>query len=142
MNLAYHPDRFDHARLAEEVLHANPILHEKIMAACDMEESQVPRALSEVIRFLNLIAVSETMLTPSKVLDRVWHEFILCTRAYGSFCERNFGRMIHHDPGGPAEKHREQFRRTVRLYREHFGAPEPSIWGAAAASDCGSCEGE
>jgi hypothetical protein len=142
MNLAYHPDRFDHARLAEDVLRAHPVLYEKIGAACDIEESQVARSLTEVIRFLNLIAMSDTMLTPSVLIDLAWHEFILCTRAYGNFCERHFGRMIHHHPGGLAEKNREQFRRTLELYREHFGTPEPGIWGGAkvpAASECGNC---
>ena len=96
MNVVYRPDRFDHAQLAKDVLQANPVLYTKISAACEIEEFQVPQSLTEVIRFLNLIAVSETVLTPSKFLDHVWHEFILCTRAYWSFCERNFGRMIHH----------------------------------------------
>ena len=145
MNLAYHPDRFDHAQLAKDVLQANPVLYTKISVACEIEEFQVPQSLTEVIRFLNLIAVSETVLTPSKFLDHVWHEFILCTRAYWSFCERKFGRMIHHHPGGSEEKNREQFRRTLELYREHFGAPEPCFWECAAlpgASDCGGCDAD
>ncbi|MCZ4279663.1 hypothetical protein O4H49_02660 [Kiloniella laminariae] len=35
---------------------------------------------------------------PSQVVDVAWHEFILFTRDYGEFCERAFGRFLHHTP--------------------------------------------
>ncbi|MBK8768329.1 MAG: hypothetical protein IPM01_28595 [Burkholderiaceae bacterium] len=35
---------------------------------------------------------------PSQVTDDLWHEFILHTRAYQTFCERAFGRFFHHTP--------------------------------------------
>ena len=35
---------------------------------------------------------------PSQVVDDLWHEFILCTRNYDSFCTRAFGRFLHHTP--------------------------------------------
>jgi hypothetical protein len=35
---------------------------------------------------------------PSKVVDALWHEFILYTRGYESFCRRAFGRLLHHTP--------------------------------------------
>ena len=35
---------------------------------------------------------------PSQVADDLWHEFILYTRDYGRFCDRAFGRFLHHTP--------------------------------------------
>ena len=35
---------------------------------------------------------------PSKAVDAAWHAFILDTRAYGRFCHRAFGRLLHHTP--------------------------------------------
>lgn len=35
---------------------------------------------------------------PSQVVDDMWHEFILYTRAYEQFCRRAFGHMLHHTP--------------------------------------------
>ena len=35
---------------------------------------------------------------PSKVVDTLWHEFILHTRGYEAFCRQAFGRMLHHTP--------------------------------------------
>lgn len=31
-------------------------------------------------------------------LDLIWHQFILHTRLYQDFCEREFGEFLHHDP--------------------------------------------
>lgn len=35
---------------------------------------------------------------PSQVVDDLWHEFILHTRAYDEFCRKAFGRFFHHTP--------------------------------------------
>lgn len=35
---------------------------------------------------------------PSQVVDVAWHEFILFTRAYQSFCHKALGRFLHHTP--------------------------------------------
>lgn len=35
---------------------------------------------------------------PSQAVDDLWHEFILCTKNYDSFCRKAFGRFLHHTP--------------------------------------------
>jgi len=35
---------------------------------------------------------------PSQAVDDAWHEFILFTRQYDSFCRGAFGRFLHHTP--------------------------------------------
>jgi hypothetical protein len=35
---------------------------------------------------------------PSQAADDLWHEFILYTKAYDEFCQRAFGRFLHHTP--------------------------------------------
>jgi hypothetical protein len=35
---------------------------------------------------------------PSQVADDLWHEFILHTRGYESWCDAAFGRILHHTP--------------------------------------------
>lgn len=35
---------------------------------------------------------------PSQVVDVAWHEFILFTRPYQSFCKKALGRFLHHTP--------------------------------------------
>jgi hypothetical protein len=43
---------------------------------------------------------------PSRVVDDLWHEFILDTREYGRFCEAAFGRYFRHTPQSPWERRR------------------------------------
>ncbi len=35
---------------------------------------------------------------PSQAVDLAWHEFILFTRNYQSFCRKGIGRFLHHTP--------------------------------------------
>lgn len=35
---------------------------------------------------------------PSQIVDDLWHEFILYTRNYQLFCQKAFGRFLHHTP--------------------------------------------
>lgn len=130
------------ANLASRVLADNPILFDKIMATIDCDRNEVPVALLEVIRFLSLIANSnDGQLTPSHRVDLVWHEFILCTRAYLQFCNKHFDRMIHHTPGGSKEDNQAQFQKTLQLYEQAFGPPNELYWGTRQSPpECGACE--
>lgn len=41
---------------------------------------------------------------PLIIIDEMWHEFILVTRDYTEFCEKMFGRYIHHRPSSGDEE--------------------------------------
>ncbi len=52
---------------------------------------------------------------PSQVADDLWHEFILYTREYESFCRRAFGAFLHHTPAvvlGAERRNNEGLRRV------------------------------
>ncbi len=52
---------------------------------------------------------------PSRVVDDMWHEFILFTRTYAAFCDHAFGRFLHHTPAvklGPVVDDNEGLRRV------------------------------
>jgi len=52
---------------------------------------------------------------PSQVVDDLWHEFILYTKAYEDFCKHAFGRFLHHTPAvvlGPEKRDNEGLRRV------------------------------
>ena len=38
-------------------------------------------------------------LSPSPLVDLVWHEHILATKEYMKFCDEVFGAYLHHTPG-------------------------------------------
>lgn len=87
---------------------------------------------------------------PSHAVDEAWHGFILCTARYSAFCDRAYGRFLHHHPEGGAPENtaatadpmHEQLRRTVIAWSmvaepgercvlwdldNHVGVAEP--WG-------------
>lgn len=89
---------------------------------------------------------------PSRAVDEAWHGFILCTARYAAFCDRAYGRFLHHHPEGGAPKGAtsepvgEQLRRTVIAWQlvaqpgeqcvlwdldRRVGVEEP--WGIGAA---------
>ena len=52
---------------------------------------------------------------PSQVVDDLWHEFILFTREYRSFCDAAFGNFLHHTPAvamGAVKSDNEGLRRV------------------------------
>jgi len=52
---------------------------------------------------------------PSQVADDLWHEFILYTLHYNSFCQHAFGQFMHHTPAvvlGASRQNNAGLRRT------------------------------
>jgi len=52
---------------------------------------------------------------PSKVVDDLWHEFILFTQHYDAFCKQAFGKFLHHTPAvvlGTQQTANQGLRRT------------------------------
>lgn len=144
MNPKTHQTANRPALLAAEALSDNPVLVDKISRACDVPASEVADLLTEVMLFLTLIATENQKLSPSLIVDYAWHELILCTRYYHQLCEENFGRYIHHHPGGEESENIKQFNNTLKLYRQHFGKLPSRYWGTMpeedfADADCGPC---
>ena len=51
---------------------------------------------------------------PSQVVDDLWHEFILYTKNYEQFCDKAFGRFLHHTPAAvmsSSQRRRDLLRR-------------------------------
>lgn len=44
------------------------------------------------------------LLSEARVLDMMWHTFIIFTTEYASFCQKYFGFFVHHHPRTRVEK--------------------------------------
>jgi hypothetical protein len=53
---------------------------------------------------------------PSQVADDLWHEFILYTREYDTFCRRAFGGFLHHTPAVVLSGHRKSNEGLRRVW--------------------------
>jgi hypothetical protein len=61
------------------------------------QRSLVAQALRQFF-LAYLLGGRKPVAMPSKVVDALWHAFILHTRAYDDFCRQAFGRFLHHTP--------------------------------------------
>jgi hypothetical protein len=78
-----------------------------------------------------LLSDKETVGMPSKVVDAMWHEFILDTRKYSAFCKMAFGGYFHHLPASKTENGtaiENSIRRTLifALQDENLNPAKPS----------------
>jgi hypothetical protein len=53
---------------------------------------------------------------PSQVADDLWHEFILYTREYQSFCRKAFGGFLHHTPAVVLSENRKNNEGLRRVW--------------------------
>ena len=55
-------------------------------------------SFDDTLKFLYLCGTSEESFEMTEKIDVVWHHFILFTAAYADFCDKFFGKFIHHIP--------------------------------------------
>jgi len=89
-------------------------------------------------KFCFLAVISSRPVTPSEVVDEVWHQHLIYSRDYWTiWCGEVLGIPLHHDPtpGGPDAQaiYRRQYAETLALYEQAFGPPNAEIWPATHA---------
>ncbi|MEO1494462.1 MAG: hypothetical protein AAFV19_20130 [Pseudomonadota bacterium] len=109
----------------------------KLAAAEGWSDEFTARAIEEYRRFLYLTQVSADQVTPSQIIDRVWHLHLTFTHDYWDvMCDQVLGARLHHDPCAGAEempRYNAQFAATWALYRVEFGeAPPDEFWPIAS----------
>jgi hypothetical protein len=93
------------------------------------------KAISEYKKFVYLGVVSDFHVTPSKIIDVVWHEHILFTSAYREFCDDVICYRLDHHPelipiAYETGRFNAQYEDTVEFYISEFGfTPPADIWG-------------
>ncbi|MBL0135453.1 MAG: hypothetical protein IPP79_16525 [Chitinophagaceae bacterium] len=90
------------------------------------------QAILEYKKFMYLAATTDSMVSPSEIVDTVWHQHLIFTQLYTEFCDI-LGKQIQHVPSthnrSELEKFKQAKERTGLLYKEVFGDPPNSIWG-------------
>ncbi|MDB5046588.1 MAG: hypothetical protein JWQ08_2638, partial [Deinococcus sp.] len=80
------------------------------------------RALEEYRCFLVLAATSGFSVTPSRLVDEVWHLHLTFTRDYWERLTPLLPAPLHHEPAsgqvGDAAHHANQYLSTLDLYAE------------------------
>jgi hypothetical protein len=92
--------------------------------------------------FCFLAVVSSTPVTPSEIVDEVWHQHLIYSRDYWTiWCGEKLRAPLHHDPtpGGPEAQmiYRRQYAETLALHERFFGPSSPELWPATHARFAG-----
>ena len=90
-------------------------------------------ALLEYQRYCWLATRSDEPLSPSEIVDQVWHLHLQHTRDYWDvFCAQVLGCPLHHEPGEPTpearKRHWLQYAETLARYERAFGVPPEAFW--------------
>jgi len=88
-------------------------------------------AILEYKKFMYLASVSNEMVSPSEIVDIVWHQHLIFTTSYSDFCTL-LSKRIEHIPSthnrSEAEKFHKAKERTKELYEQNFGKQPEVIW--------------
>ncbi|MGM3277225.1 glycine-rich domain-containing protein [Ralstonia sp. 24A2] len=80
---------------------------EKHPALSPIQREQVVRGLRQFF-IVHLRSDCDYVSMPSRVVDDLWHEFILYTREYRDFCRQAFGKFLDHLPSAALSPLRKQ----------------------------------
>lgn len=92
------------------------------------------KAIAEYKKFVFLGVVSDFAVTPSKIIDQVWHEHLLFSKAYREFCSRTIEFNFDHNPEllpmiDQTGTFNAQYLDTINLYKAEFDTVPPAdIW--------------
>lgn len=95
------------------------------------------RAIVEYKKFVFLVNITQTPLTPSDEIDQVWHLHLLYTESYWlEMCEGILGRQMHHGPTKGAVQQMyfgNLYEKTLEFYTEIFGSDPPlDLWPSSS----------
>jgi uncharacterized protein (TIGR04222 family) len=89
------------------------------------------KAILEYKKFMYLAATTDGMVSPSAIVDVVWHQHLIFTQSYSSFCDV-LGKKVEHIPSlhnrNEAVAFKRARERTQQLYEIAFGKQPPEVW--------------
>jgi uncharacterized protein (TIGR04222 family) len=92
------------------------------------------KAILEYKKFMYLAATHDAMVSPSEIVDVVWHQHLVFTQSYTDFCTL-LGKTVQHVPSTHNRQDAIRFKqakeRTHQLYKSNFGEPAADIWDYA-----------
>ena len=142
LNIAnYHFDNLVPTHLWDEIVAKfggqNPFTKafaDKLSRKLNWKKNFALKAMWEYKKFVYLGVISDFSVTPSKVIDQVWHEHLLFSSGYRKFCKEIIQYDFDHNPelvsvGSQTEAFQSHYFHTIELYKREFGLePPPEIW--------------
>jgi len=129
--------------LARVLRYRNDDVLHRFLKLYDVSWAEAEDLFTEVKKWLWLCSLPEatalSITSPMHMMDEMWHNFVLFTHDYAAFCERYFGRFMHHGPARHSEAERRKrnpraaqvtnedgLRAAMRFTFDHLG--EDTLW--------------
>lgn len=126
--------------LIQVMEYRHPQLVARLAEKLEFTQEDAGLLFADTKRFLFLSHVSKESLSPTKMIDEGWHNFILYTIDYANFCQANFGHFIHHIPTNPLSiKKPAKIKDTLVLAKNEFGVLSKFWTVAKGDSKFGDC---
>lgn len=89
--------------------------------------------LNEYHKWLKIVSqYTATHVSPSPLIDEVWHTHIIDTENYSVVCELLYNGFIDHYPEnsfiGDLDNKQKRIENTKRIYAELYGTMNPTYW--------------
>jgi hypothetical protein len=141
--------------LAELREYKNEAVVQRFLETWDLPEYEAEELFEDMKKWLWLSVYSADLpagkridlgfTQATKIIDEMWHTFILFTKEYHDFCERYFGRFVHHaptprsvydqilaayerDPEALMNENREFFAKQYELIYDVLGEQTLVLW--------------
>ncbi len=96
------------------------------------------QAILEYKKFMYLATISTEMVSPSPIVDIVWHQHLIFTNSYSEFCIL-LGKKIEHIPSTHNKSQQQSFiqaqKHTCNMYEKEFGQMPDDFWKSESMLD-------
>ncbi len=106
-------------------------IRDRLLEEGMLPEQIIDQSILEYRKFMTLLRLGYPQLAMfSREVDEVWHTHILFTQNYTKFCDRVFGKFVHHTPVSRStaiESVNNSVETFLITYTDVFGEPSP-LW--------------
>ena len=81
---------------------------------------------------------ADSVEEPIRAVDEAWHEFILHTWLYETFCKERYGHFVHHRPTSPVSQEGLRPERLDSNCSTHAGKVPKCVDQLASCRSCAS----
>ncbi len=132
------PSVVNKARALVRDRHTHAMVGERLVEKGQLSCAEAILAEKSFLQFALVWSQTDLDISPSELADEYWHDFILNTNSYAEWCQRHFGRFMHHrpEPCASLEK-RGVVQDSERLFGLYFNAKGGSSACATSINDAG-----
>jgi hypothetical protein len=127
------------------VLYQNPSIIRRIQTENGLGETEATVLFEDTKKFLALSTVTTEKISPTSLIDKGWHVFLMFSKEYAEFCYIYLGKFVHHAPFDLEEKNgRQKMESGIMLAKQHFNdlsfnwVPQLSNGDCSPDSNCES----